>query len=756
MVHSDLDPVATSYLGREADIDAVARLVGGHRLVSITGTGGLGKTRLARKVAVRLAGRGEVLFVELAGLRHDREVAPAVAAALGLRIGPAETAEGRVLDHLSRRALLLVLDNCEHLTAGGAEFAARVLDRCGDVRVLATSRQSLRVAGERVYRVPPLAAPDPGVDEPAAVAAHPAAALLIDRGRAVRADFRITAGNAAEIAELCRLLDGVPLAIELAAARLRALTPRQILDRWRGSLGLPGAWSHGVPDRHRTVRATVEWSYRLCTEDERRAWARLSIFQDWFELEAAEHLCADAGLGAATDVVMDALVDKSILERRGQDIAQFRLPSSLRELGREELDAHALTEAVARRHRDWFRRLVLDADRDFAGPRQDELVGRLRTALPDLRRALEWSLGTGEPGVAVEMVTRVDEFWTMTAANHEARAWLRRGLAAAPPGPRTALGHAIAALHSLWLTDRAGAERDLAAAEAADPGGDRVVAARIGAVRAMAAKIDLDNRRAAHLAESAIAVLLEHGHEREVLAAWNTWALATAADDPVRRLAELRAAVAHCAARGEIYHRSTLLFSITLIETMRGEPAAGAVTAREALGFTRRWDSRFGDAYHVESLAWVAAAQRRFHRAATLFGIAAAAWETLGADPAVVLVRPHSLYREATVAALGADAFDRAHRAGRALPQAEAVAFALAGESPTAPVGHAPLTGREFEVATLVADGRTNREIAAELVIATRTADTHVRNILTKLDLANRTQLAAWVLARSAAHAANT
>ncbi|MGW4631915.1 ATP-binding protein [Nocardia sp. NPDC004415] len=748
MVFNDLDPVTTSFVGRDADLDAVRRLVDDVRLVSITGPGGMGKTRLARRIAVALEpGYDEVCFVELAGLRHAAEVPAALASALGLHIGADDSALDRVVGQLAPRAVLLVLDNGEHLSAAVAEVAVELLARCPRVHLLVTSRGSLRVPGEQVYRIPPLTVPGPDIADPARLRDCPAVMLLADRARAVRADFRVTDDNAADVARLCRLLDGVPLAIELAAAQLRSLSARQILDRWSGWLALPGAWSHGVPDRQRTVRATVEWSYRLCTADERAVWTRLSIFRDWFELEAAEYLCAGADVATPMHEVVDSLVDTCVLERRGEDVAHFRLPRSMRELGREHLRAAGLEEQLTRRHRDWFRELVLLADREFLGHRQHELVTRLRTAQPDLRRALEWSVDTpGEADAAVQMVACVDEFWTMTGANREVRTWLHRALAAAPDSPYASRGRVVAALHSLAISDRAAAERDLElAAAAADPG-DPVAAARITAVHALAAKVDLDNLRAAELAERAVTVLRAHGHEREALGAWNIAVLATAADDPDGRLAELRVAVARCAERGDFHYSCVLRFSISLIEVMRGNPDAAADAAVAALRHSHWWESRYGDAYHIESLAWVAAARERHHRAATLFGIAAAAWDKLGAHAAVVLVRPHTRYRTATEDALGAPAFARAHRAGYTMPLSEAIEFALAEAEPPEPV---PLTPRELEVAALVAAGLTNREIAAELVIATRTADTHLRNILAKLGIANRTRLATWMLART-------
>ncbi|MEU4596907.1 LuxR C-terminal-related transcriptional regulator [Nocardia sp. NPDC023988] len=757
MVRSTLDPAATSYLGRDAEVAAVRALLDDGCLVSITGQGGLGKTRLARKVAGQLAADYDdgVYFVELSGLRHDDEVGTAVAAALRLRIKTGESATERVLDHLVRRAPLLVLDNCEHLLDGCADLVIQVLATCPGVTLLVTSRQTLSVAGEQVYRLPPLPVPPPGLDDPARIAAYPAAALLVDRARAVRADFRITESNAADIAHLCRLLDGIPLAIELAAARHRSLSPAQVIARWSCGLTLPTAWTHGMPDRHQTLRNTVDWSYRLCTDDEKQVWARLSIFQDWFELEAAEYVCADTRSAAPVVSVVDSLVDKSILERRGDDITHYRLLRPVREFGAEKLTEEGRTEVVARRHRDWFRDVILLADREFFSKKQYEHVRRLQVCQLDLRLALEWSLETpGEAETALEMAACLDEFWRMAGSDQLVKVWLQRALHAVPHSPHAARGWAVLALHSIWMTDRDSAYRELDQADReAARSGDPVVIALAKAARSAAAKIDLDNEQAAALASEATHTLRSHGHLRESMGAWNIYALATAAADPAGRLQELREAVRLCEEHGDYYYRGLYLFAISLIEVMLGNPDAAERAGHTALRISRRWGSRFGDAYHVETLAWVASARNQHLRAATLFGVAAAAWEQLGSDPDVILVRPHTLFRDASIQALGDDRFETAFLAGQAMPVADAFEFALTPHREPAtrhPVDIAPLTPREYEVATLIATGLTNKEIAARLVIAPRTADTHVGNILTKLGSSNRAQIATWVATRGA------
>ncbi|MBF6176470.1 ATP-binding protein [Nocardia blacklockiae] len=755
MARDDLDAHPTSYIGRASDAAEVRRLLGVAPLVTLTGAGGIGKTRLARRMTATVAGayRDGTVFVELAEARDGTEVPQAVADRLGLRLRSREPVTGRVLEHLRHKGILLVLDNCEHVLDGCAEFTAAVLGGCREVAILATSRQSLGVPGEHVYRLPPLPSPESAVGTPAELRQYEAVRLFVDRATAVRSDFVLDETEAEAVARLCRMVDGVPLAIELAAARMRSLSPRQVVARWSGGLGLSTSWGRTVAARHQSLRATIDWSYDLCTAAERTVWARLSVLAGWFDLDAAEFLCAggDVAADAVVDVI-DALVDKSILERQGGQVVRYRLLQTLRDYGGQRLDESGDRPAVMRRYRDWFHLILTTADAEWLGPRQHEWVSRLHSSRADLRAAITWSLDEpGEAGVAVSMAAQVEEFWTLSGANREVRDWLERALAAAPEQPRRARAWAVAALHSLWLTDLDTAARQLDRAEAAAADHpDPVVAAYVTGIRAFEAKIRLDNERAATLATRALDVLRAHGRRREAQLPVLVLGLASAAGDPAAILRMLREAIARCADCGDSYYREMMLFAVALIEVYLGNTAAAARAAETALRSARTRDSRFNDAYCIEALAWVAAVAGEHRRSATLFGVAATAWELLGAEPGVVLALPHSRFRSQTEQALGERGFAEAFAAGRALSVADARGYALREETPgrddADPV---PLTARELEVAGLVAQGMTNRDIAARLVIAHRTADTHVRNILTKLGFTGRAQIGAWVTGRA-------
>ncbi|MFF0492133.1 ATP-binding protein [Nocardia sp. NPDC004068] len=754
MMPTGLVAELTSYVGRRSESADVRRLLGSARLVSLTGPGGVGKTRLASRVAADLArayGDG-VYLVELAELRAEVLLADLVAERLDLQLRSEQSALDRVLAYLREREVLLVLDNCEHVLGACAEFVAALLTHCARVTVLTTSRQSLAVPGERTFRVPPMPVP-PDTTEPAELLRYDSIRLFADRAAAARTGFDITSGNAADVARLCRRLDGVPLAIELAAARMRSLPLPEICRRLDRALALLTTGSPISPERQQTLRATIVWSYELCSPAERLVWSRASVFTGSFDLEAAEFVCGGRGVDPADVIdVIDALVDKSVLERDGTEDARYRMLETLREFGQERLHAAADDTRVARRHRDWFDRLTARADAEWIGPAQSSWVWRLRADHANLRAALEWSLTEpGEADTALSMAQRIVEYWTLRGANREARTRLDRALAATSPDhPARAYGLATSAQYSIWLSDIPGTLTRLDEADKlAAARGDRVAAAFADVVRAQVAKIRLEDGLSAELAGAAVRIFHAHGDRRNELRARLHQGIANTADSPATGLRLLREMTARSDELGDTYYRDMALFGIAMIEVMAGSLDAAEAAARTALASTRLRDSRFGDAYHLETLAWCAARRGESERAATLFGAAATAWDLLGADPAAIMPRPHGRFRELATTALGAHGFGEAHAAGRALSRERARRYALREDADEVRDRRSPLSARELEVAELVAQGLTNREIAVRLVIAPRTADTHVRHILTKLGFGKRAQIAAWMAARA-------
>jgi predicted ATPase/DNA-binding SARP family transcriptional activator len=426
----------TSFVGREEEVRRVAGLLGDRRLVTLVGPGGTGKTRLAVELA---AGEPDgVRMVELAPLSDPVNVPRAVLAAIGAREVGLIDRGGRATDPLERlcralggKDLLLVLDNCEHLVDAAARLADAVLAACPGVRVLATSREPLGVAGETLWPVPPLESPPAGVDA-AAAPAYAAVRLFLDRAAAVRPDFALDEGNVAAVAQICRRLDGMPLAIELAAARLRSLAVEQVAERLDDRFALLTGGSRTVLPRHQTLRAVVDWSWDLLDEPERVLLRRLSVFAGGATLETAERVCG--GHRLVTAAVMDLLarlVDRSLLEAAlsGPGTMRYRLSDTVRAYAVERLAEAGEQDAVRRAHAEHFCGLAERADPELRGRDQLAWLRRLNAEHDDLLAALRWTIDAGEAELAQRLVVALHWYWTLRGQRMESRDWLRTAAA---------------------------------------------------------------------------------------------------------------------------------------------------------------------------------------------------------------------------------------------------------------------------------------------------------------------------------------
>ncbi len=401
----------SGFVGRRSELAAIRAALGGARLVTLCGPGGIGKTRLAVRAAweARRAFGDGVWLVELASLRDPALLASEVARGVGLLDQSAGWAVATLSEHLAGRQALLVLDNCEHLLDACAVLAGAVLRACPGVRILATSRQALGVTGEVTVAVPPLSVPDRGdLRSPEKLLQFEAVRLFAERGAAVLPGFGIDAANGQAVTDLCVRLEGIPLAIELAAVRLRALSPEQILARLGDRFRLLSAGDPADP-RHRTLQATLDWSYNLLPQPEQAMWRRASVFAGSFDLDAAEAVCGGDGVaaGAIVDLV-DQLVTKSILRRSpGGDPARYRMLDTVREYGQQRLREAGHAQALRRRHRDFYARLA--ARRDALGPRQLEWIDALDADHENLRAALEH--GGGETAEAAAELAMACDLW---------------------------------------------------------------------------------------------------------------------------------------------------------------------------------------------------------------------------------------------------------------------------------------------------------------------------------------------------------
>jgi predicted ATPase/DNA-binding CsgD family transcriptional regulator len=843
----------TSFIGREREIDEVARLLETAPLVTLTGAGGGGKTRLAMEVAARVADTYPegVWFVDLAALTDSSLVPQTVATAIGFHEVPGETVSETLLRTLRDGRRLLLLDNAEHLISACAHLVHGWLGCCRALRVLVTSREPLLVPGEVAYVVPPLSVPaGAGAAGPEVLHRSEAGRLFEERAAAARHGFAITPANAAAVAQICRRLDGIPLAIELAAARVRTLSPEQIAARLGDRFSVLTGRSRTGHPRHQTLRAAIDWSYDLLDGPERTLFARTSVFAGGFTLEAAEAVCA-GGVVAQGQVLdgLSRLVDKSLLVAETQAGAErYRLPESVRHYARERLLDSGEQRATLARHLDWCLVLAEEASPQLQGPAQAQWLQRLTAEHDNLREALAFALEGGSADAAVRLGAALWWFWHVRGYLSEGRAWLTRALsdagdaAASPSAARvqalygngflawrqgqfdeaTALGEASLALARLRgdtlgmasafsllehvarsRGDAAGAvafaERSLALfREMNDTWGTATALVAAG----NAARLASDYRRAGEALEESLQIFRHLGdrsglaaalhflglvdrdrgdHERAEAAAAESLRVSREQGDASRQAFSLhllgliardrgdyaraetvfKESLALFREMGDAWGVTTVLVSLASAALLGGSGGRAAELFRESLGMRHDLGDRAGIAESLEGLAGVAAHAGDLERAARRLGAAAAIRESIGAgsEPSrtgAADTRTVEMVRRR----LGKQAFAAAFDNGRRLGCDGAVAEALAAgpealgartaaqeavlRSPPASTGG--LTEREHQVAALIAEGRSNREIAAALVVTLGTAANHVQHILNKLGLHSRSQIAAWVV----------
>jgi predicted ATPase/DNA-binding CsgD family transcriptional regulator len=465
-VAHNLPAALSSFVGRHEETAAVGKLLDNARLVTLVGAGGVGKTRLAIQVAsAAFALHDEaVSLARLAPVEDPSLVAAAVAAALGVREQPGGSMLQALINYLSSRRLLLILDNCEHVIAEAAPLAEALLSACSDLRILATSREALGVDGEAAWPVPPLSVP-PARQEWSAdgLTAYEAVRLFVERAQATEHAFVLTDTAAPAVAEICRRLDGMPLAIELAAARVGVLAPAEIAARLDDRFRLLSAGSRTAAPRHQSLQAALEWSYDLLCNPERVLLARLSVFAGGFTLEAAEEICAADAL-RTEDIfhLLAGLVAKSLVvaDTSGEQ-ARYRLLETIRHYGADRLAATGEAQAVSDRHAAYYTRLAEQAEPELTGARQGDWIERLDAEHANLRAALGWSLTAGHSEQGLRLAAMLALFWAMRGYLSEARVWLDQALAANPDACPSLRAKALWALGGL-----AGWEDDYAAAAA--------------------------------------------------------------------------------------------------------------------------------------------------------------------------------------------------------------------------------------------------------------------------------------------------
>jgi predicted ATPase/DNA-binding CsgD family transcriptional regulator len=750
------------------------------RLVTLSGPGGVGKTRLAVQVVLDLDGGFDAVgHVPLAAIGDAGLVAITVARALGVD-APDGTAEEALQEFLHARRMLLVLDNLEHLLDCGPLLAG-LLSACPRLTLLVTSRARLAISGERVVEVSPLTDDD-------------AVRLFVERSHAVRPDLAFTDATRTDVAEICRWLDGLPLAIELAAARTTMLGPAALLARLTHRLPLLTGGARDVPQRLRTMRASIAWSYDLLTGDEQALLRRVAVFAGGCSLPALEAVAPVAGGPAALDLAT-GLLDRSLLRRAADDgEPRFTMLETIREFAGEALAAAGEEESARRRHAAWFHRMAVAAEAALRGPDQQRHRDALEAELDNVRAALAWTLREGAAGDdavrGLELAAALWYFWFQRGLVDEGRGWLARALRAAPADGRARAQASLGAGTLAWRqgdSDAARAHLDEAVAlcrRRDDPAtlaealhvlghvtfdrrdypaahelfteslaayrriGDVVGSLPLVGDLGLVAYHEGDHALAERTVRDSLELYREHGLKDRIAGALNLLGdLARLSGDSARATELYEASLGLWRELHGTPGVASALHKLGQVSRIRRDRTLARRRFTEALALQRGTGNRQGIGECLAGLAGVAADERDDRRATELFAAGHALLDRIGVPlaPADRMVLAGDL--DGLRNRMPAPEFQRAWTAGLSLSSDEALALATAADgaagSPDGPLSH-----REREVSALVARGLTNRRIGTELSITEKTVASHIAHIMTKLGVRSRAQIAVWAVER--------
>jgi predicted ATPase/DNA-binding CsgD family transcriptional regulator len=792
----------TSFIGREQEINALRRLLATTPLVTLLGPGGSGKTRLSSRVAMQLTDdfADGVYLVELASLHEDVLVLRAVAAALGVRERPHRSLLRTLQDSVRTSQILLVLDNCEHLLDACARLVDELLQSGGGLRVLSTSREPLKVAGEVTWPLAPLSYPDGSSKEAQSdLERFEATRLFVERVRARRPDFAPTGVDASAIAAICQRLDGLPLAIELAAARLEVLSCAELAERLDDALPLLTTGMRTAPARHQTLRATVDWSHALLTAAEQVMFRRLAVFAGGWTLEAAESISRGDGFTTSSDSVLDLLqrlVDKSLVVREDEaGDRRFRFLETIRQYAAERLIDAGEEDRMRSHHLAWCVEMVVGTCGDGSTVvNSASAFAMVEQERDNIRSALRWSIDAAEIETGLTIAAAMFQLWYLHGDYSEGIAWLSellshpnarkvrrprllaligRGLLATVYGryaeAQEWLSEGLALAEDLGdLDQKSGALHFLG--QLAHWRGEEDLA-RAHCEQALAIQRHLDSKldQVTMLVSLARIDLVAGDSTAAVARGQEALALARAAKflwgEP-SALQVLGRAMHLAGRRGRaqaLFDKSLTLFrqlghpqgvgnTLTLLAMLAldtGAPSRAREHLVEALTVAQQAGEALLIARLIEELGCLSVRSNP-RRSVTLAAAATTLRKTVGASTSDPELSPKDRARieerlQVARRELGEPGFSAAWRAGQALPVDEAIreAASVQADGVDAPP-RTHLSAREREVAALVAQGCTNQQIAARLVFTEATAAKHVEHILEKLEFTSRVQIAAW------------
>jgi non-specific serine/threonine protein kinase len=823
-LQGNLPTPLSSFIGREHELAEVKRLLSDYRMLTLIGSGGSGKTRLAIQVAQDLGAEfpDGIWFVDLAALSDPHLVVHVTASILNVREQADIPVVSSLTVHLRPRAMLLLLDNCEHLIEACARLSKTLLETCPDIRLLTTSREPLGVPGETVWIVPPLTLPEPqpwrspssGQGSLSIYEQSEAIRLFVTRASAASPNFKLTPQNAPWVANICRRLDGAPLAIELAAARLRAFSARQIAERLDDRFLLLTGGPRTAPARQQTLEAALDWSYALLSQEEQWVFLQLTVFSSGWTLAAAERVCA----GAAQDLMMvlASLVDKSlVVVDRYLDEARYRYLETIRQYGAQLLAEAGETDQVRSRHLDYFTRWTEQADSHLSGPDQSTWLERFNLEHDNLRSALDWSQAAesrAEQGL--RLAAACGFFWKIRGYLTEGRARLLAALeweaSRGPALPRArALLRAgnIAYLQSDYPLTRTLLTDALSISRSLGPPGKPELAEALDLLGELATEVG-EYKQASAFFEEALAIYRALQDQQGIAGMLMQlgWAAMRTGDyryastlleeclPLFRKLGNARllglalAGLGELAVRQGAFDRANTLLKQSLALRQELGDRWGIAASLGSLGwlallqrdFTRMADllgnslairleigELSGTAWSLEKLAEAASLQARnlpnphrqrgYQRAACLYGAAQALRQPLNSMIDSADLPEYESTLELLRTGLGRQAFDAAWAEGSAMPLQEIVSLALnpwvtpqdlaaLPDAQAAKAKYGGLTPRERQAAYLIAQGKSNREIAGAMFVRVKTVETYITRILNKLGFDSRVQIATWVL----------